>query len=293
MHTALSIRDRNGQSVTADAVSLARTFPTATGRVAVLLHGLGKTEHCWTPQADGVDMDLGLPGHLEKDGFTPVLVRYNTGERVSDNGARLAVLLGDVAEHWPVPVEEFVLIGHSMGGLVERSSLHHGRIAGQTWVDLTRHVVAIGTPHSGSPLAKGADIASRMLGRACVTRPIGMFVDDRSEGIKDMSSGISTRVNHHGHSSPAGMPLFRRIRVHHIAGVVTANTSHPLGSLVGDLVVRAESAMGVEVTGEFGATDIRVFGGQNHLGLLSDPDVHCQISSWLAPPASALHLDSS
>ncbi|GAA1810448.1 hypothetical protein [Nostocoides veronense] len=37
-------------------------------------------------------------------GLTPVLVRYNSGLRISDNGAALGALLADLVAGWPVPL---------------------------------------------------------------------------------------------------------------------------------------------------------------------------------------------
>ena len=54
---------------------------------------------------------------------TPLLLRYNTGLRIADNGAALSLLLTDLVERWPVPVHRIDLVGHSMGGLVLRHLL--------------------------------------------------------------------------------------------------------------------------------------------------------------------------
>ncbi len=50
----------------------------------------------------------------------------NTGLHISDNGRRLAELLDRLDGCWPVPVEEILLVGHSMGGLINRSACHYG-----------------------------------------------------------------------------------------------------------------------------------------------------------------------
>src|SRR3954471_11448689 len=93
-----------------------------TPRIAVFVHGLGETDDSWAlfgrrPYGAGLEEELG---------YTPLYLRYNTGLHISDNGRRLARLLEETVESWPVPVEEIVLVGHSMGGLVARSACHYG-----------------------------------------------------------------------------------------------------------------------------------------------------------------------
>jgi pimeloyl-ACP methyl ester carboxylesterase len=290
IHIDLAVRTTNGTPVTCDAEALSQAFPTATPRLAVLLHGLGKTEHSWN-RTDGESGEIvGLPGVLEADGFTPVLVRYNTGRSVSDNGAALSRVLAEVTAHWPTEVDEIVLVGHSMGGLVARSSLAAGRSAGQRWVNAVGHIVTLGTPHLGSPIEKGVDIASRILDREPISRPVSQFVNDRSAGIKDMRHGTihDDRTNSKGMETPGCSESAARsgdgVLRHQVASVVTGSASHPVGFLVGDLVVRVTSATGIASSERDQPHDMRVFGGLHHMGMLYDSAVHAQIRAWLTPP---------
>src|SRR4051812_7632811 len=108
----LSIRSQ-GRAVDLDAAGLAGSFPDATARLAVFVHGLCETEDAWRIRPPSYGSRL-----RDELGYTPVYVRYNTGLRVSDNGRRLAEVVERVVSDWPVEVEEIALIGHSMGGLV-------------------------------------------------------------------------------------------------------------------------------------------------------------------------------
>ena len=289
MHMEMSIRDTDGARVASDAASLTLAFTTPTDRLVVMLHGLGKTEHCWSGEVDEAGIAIGLPSALATDAFTPVLVRYNTGRRVSDNGETLASLLEEVTANWPVAVNEVVLIGHSMGGLVARSSLHAGESQGHEWTRKVRHVVGLGTPHFGSPIEKGAHLASRLLGKTQVSRPLGEFVDGRSAGIKDMRHGTIHEADREDQGTdPTGSyvvetPPIDGVQLHHAASVITDQDTHPIGFLVGDLVVRVNSALGIGSNGHVEATNARVFGGLNHLAMLLDPEVHSQIREWLTP----------
>ena len=283
MHMELSIRDSNGASIASGAAALTRAYPSSSGRLAVLLHGLGKTEHCWNSRIEDSKDIIGVAQALEADSFTPVLIRYNTGRSVPDNGDALASLLEQVTTNWPVAVDGIVLIGHSMGGLVARSSLHAGESADHSWVKYVQHSVGLGTPHFGSPIEKGVHIASQLLDRSELSRPLGQFIDGRSAGIKGMRHGTIHSMDRDDQPiDPHGVDQ------HNVASTISGDASHPLGALVGDLVVRVNSATGMSSDSEVPATNTRVFGGLNHLSMLHDPGVLSQIRDWLTP----LHPDS-
>jgi triacylglycerol lipase len=100
--------------------ALAAAFPTASARLVVLVHGLMTTESHWR-MPDGSDYG----SLLERDrGWTAAYVRYNTGVAIAENGANLSALLQKLIEAYPATVEEVLLIGFSMGGLVIRAACH-------------------------------------------------------------------------------------------------------------------------------------------------------------------------
>ena len=263
----LGLRDLGGSPVSTSQTSLSRAFPDPTSRLVMLLHGLGETERCWRS-----DHTSTLAGGLRADGFTVLRTRYNTGRPVADNGSDLADLLEAVRLEWPVPVEEFALIGHSMGGLVAQRAVQVARTSGYRWADLTTHLVAIGTPHRGSPIEKGVEVVSKSLGIFKETRPLAAFLDGRSAGIKDLRYGADSR--------PEG------VQYHVIAGAVTSEPAHLLGVLVGDLVVRVGSATGRDRRARVASTDVLVVGGRNHADLLHDSRVISQTRGWLAQGAA-------
>ncbi len=135
-------RDRIDVDLRRDALEVA--FPGATSKVVVFVHGLGETEESWRLHADrqGSESESTYGSRLARDlGFTPVYLRYNTGRHISENGRQLTALLDEVVVAWPVPVAELALVGHSMGGLVTRSSCHYAQETGHMWVSALRHVV--------------------------------------------------------------------------------------------------------------------------------------------------------
>jgi len=290
MSIEFGLRDAGGEPVGLDADSLALAFSEASSRLVVLVHGLGETERCWQTQTSEEGSAPGLADLLISDSFTSLLVRYNTGLHVSDNGVALAALLSEVTDNWPIPVEEIVLVGHSMGGLVARSAVHAGQDAGQDWVSAAQHVVALGSPHLGSPVEKGANIAAWGLGLVPESRPLGEFINNRSVGIKDLRFGAVSEADWFGFDPDellndfvVDLPPPQGVDQHFIAGVITAGPTHPIGALVGDLIVRVGSGIGRGRRRRVDANDVHVVGGKRHPDLLHDAAVHEQVRAWLAP----------
>ncbi|WP_373045403.1 esterase/lipase family protein [Vulgatibacter sp.] len=171
---------RAGASVPAAAAAPAE----ASGRLVVLVHGLMCTETVWR-QPDGGDFG----SQLERDlGYTPLYLRYNSGRSLAENGAALARLLEELIDTWPVPVEEILPLGYSMGGLVVRSACHVAARAPSRWLGKVRRAIYVGTPHRGTPLERLGRLTTRVLRGVDdpYTRLIAELGDLRSDGIKDL-----------------------------------------------------------------------------------------------------------
>lgn len=278
-----------GRSVSPDRASIGAAFPDATPKLAVFVHGLCGSEHSWTPPGQP---DLAFGRRLRADlGYTPVLVRYNSGLHVSENGRALAQELELLVAAWPVEVAEVILIGHSMGGLVSRSACHYGR--GALWTERLRHVICLGTPHLGAPLEKAVNVATHGLGVVGETRAFATFLNRRSVGIKDLRFGAVVDEDWldrdpdaflQDHSVAVEPP--ESARQHAIAATVTTDHRHPVGQLVGDLLVRMPSA-----TGQGRRRQVKLelapdhhLGGAHHLHLLHHPAVYARIRAILDSP---------
>ncbi|MGA2209158.1 MAG: alpha/beta fold hydrolase [Acidimicrobiales bacterium] len=292
----------DGSEVAMTPETLEEAFPRASGRMAVFVHGLCETDESWRRNAADHygDTSATYGSMLQRDlGYTPVFLRYNTGLHVSDNGRQLAALLDALAAAWPVPVGEIVLVGHSMGGLVARSACHYAERDGRPWTRLVTHVFCLGTPHLGAPLEKGVHAASRLAGRLPETRPIAKVLKARSDGVKDLRFGACVEDDWLGEEA-AGLwddpctdvPFLAGAAYYFVGVSVTNDSTHPLGALVGDLLVRFPSASGRgrRRTIPFEVGHGRHIGGLHHLDLLNHPAVYEQLHDWLASSPAGVAL---
>jgi hypothetical protein len=259
-----------GQDIPAHRDSLTQAFPGASGRLAVFVHGLGQTEDAWQP---GGAERVPYPARLRSElGYTPVLVRYNTGLSVDENGRALARLLEQVHDAWPVKVDELALIGHASGALVCRGACYVG--FEQRWAAKVRHLITLGAPHRGSVLGQAAQAASRSLSRLPETRAAGRTLELRSAGIKDAGLGLQT-------------PFLPYVRHLFVSASVARDPSSRIGRVLGDLVVSRDSAWahpGDRQPMQFPVESYRQIGGIHHFDLLGHPIVLGQIVDWLRRP---------
>ena len=283
----------DGCDVDVTARELPTVFGNPTPRLAVFVHGLAETEDSW--QRPGAGSEPYGPRLQAEFGYTPVYVRYNTGRHVSDNGHDLAGLLDDLTAAWPVQVDELLLVGHSMGGLVIRSACHYGRQGSAAWADRVRHVFYLGTPHLGAPLARAAGFAGWALGKMAETRPFVTLVNGSSPGIKDLRHGYVLADDWADCDQDSCMrdhrrdtPLLAGANHYTISATVTADPGHPLGTVVGDLLVRPASAHGRRGTHQhipFPVGSRRGLGGIHHFDLLNHPAVWAAIRDLLSNTA--------
>jgi pimeloyl-ACP methyl ester carboxylesterase len=276
-----------GRPVALDPAELAQAFGEPTPRIAVFAHGLMESEFAWR-LGEGETYAERLREEL---GFTPVELRYNTGRHISDNGLALADLMEELVAAWPVEVERIVLIGHSMGGLVARSACHQAAERGDNWVGSVHHVISLGSPHMGAPLAQGVHWASAALHALPETRPLASFLRRRSAGIRDLRQGSLVDVDWRDRDPDAlraeacqEVPLLDGATHCFVAATVMPNPRHPVARLVGDCLVLEARASGRSRTRVIGleAEQGLVVGAAPHNALLNHPAVYAQLRDWLA-----------
>ena len=280
----------DGRVVEPEPPVLVQAFPQATPRLVVFVHGLMGTELGW--KWFGGPSKESYGDRLARDlGATPVFIRYNTGRHISQNGRSLCELLEQVVAAWPVEVEQIAVVGHSMGGLVSRSACYRGFEDEADWVRRVRHVVSLGTPHMGAPMAQAVHYATAGLCALPETRPLGDFLRRRSGGIRDLRQGSLVDADWQGldpdvlrAAACEEVPLLEGATHCFVAATLTASDRHPVGRLIGDWLVLSPSASGrsrrrrIPFELEYGMH----VGRTNHLALLNHPQVYERLREWLA-----------
>ena len=272
---AMELRDA-GTALVNDPSHLAARFPAARPRIAIFIHGLCMSDHHWTPTADGHERtDLPRLVH-DAAGFQSLHVCYNSGRTIASNGLALAEQLEALVRHWPVPVAELALIGHSMGGLVARSALHHAELNGYSWPGQTQRLITLGSPHLGAPLERIGDKVDRALTLTPFSAPFARLGAIRSAGITDLRFG---------HLTQPGERLLqpRHVRVHAVAATLADDARALKSRTIGDGLVPVGSALGRHRDPEQRLPTHRtaVVPRTGHLELMHHPSVAGHLRNWL------------
>ena len=277
-----------GQRLDLSADSLAAALREASPHIVVLVHGLSLSEQCW--QRNGA---VCIGSKLQETlGYTPLYLRYNTGRHISTNGQEFAGMLQDLYEAWPVPVESVSLIGHSMGGLVIRSACWYAQRNGSSWLQALQRVVCLGTPHHGSPLEKAGYSLDMTMQRMPYLAPLA-FGKHRSAGIKDLRHGDLLDEDWQDANPAEPSPRRRRavalmpgVEYYFAAATLGADMEDRRGRVLGDLLVRMDSAVGSHKDDlrklHIKPENCRIFHEKNHFDLLDDERVQEQIIAWLS-----------
>jgi len=283
---AIEMRLRHGgHPLELERQALRLALPQATRKLVVLVHGSCRNDRQWTRQ--GHDHGAALARDL---GFTPVYLHYNSGLHISANGREFAGLLERLVAAWPMPLDDLVIVAHSMGGLVARSACHFGETAAHAWRPKLRKLVCLGSPHHGAPLERGGHWIDRLLGASRYSAPLARLGKIRSAGVTDMRFGNvmdehwagRDRFGHTG--DPRGqLALPDGVQCYAIAATKSRAAG---GRLSGDGLVPVDSALGrhakPELTLGFPETDQWIAYGMGHLDLLSRAEVYETIRSWLS-----------
>jgi hypothetical protein len=282
---ALGFR-RHGKALTLERGALAAAIPACTGKLLVLAHGLCLNDLQWNRR--GHDHGAALARNL---GYTPVYLHYNTGLHISTNGRQLAEALEVLVAQWPVPLQEFALVAHSMGGLVARSACHYGALASHAWLPQLDSLVFLGTPHHGAPMERGGNWIDTVLDISPYTAPLARLGKIRSAGITDLRYGNLADEDWHGRDRFARgdrrrfVPLPDDVRCFAIGATSVAKPRRGQRGLPGDGLVPLASALGQH---DNPALDLAIPKSRQwiahdcgHLDLLDGPEVYRRIRRWL------------
>lgn len=273
---------QDGRRLPLTATALRDAYPDATARVCILVHGLGCNEGTWLfPDPARPDTRVTYGDWLRRDlGYTPFYVRYNTGLSIANNGRRLVALLDTWAAVYPAPLEEIILIGHSMGGLVLRAMCHLAAERDAAWLDAVRHIFYLGTPHDGATLARLGHWTVTALHAVPnpVTRLVGNAINRTSQGVKDLRLGATAQ------GEP--LPWHADAEHHLIAATLGSEAPNGLAALLGDGLVSVPAAHAAShaprETEYIAQVHSRLIHGLSHLRLVNDPAVYEHIRTACA-----------
>jgi len=190
---------------------------------------------------------------------------------------------------WPMPIERLVMLGHSMGGLVARSAIHHGALVqrgGLRWPAHVNDLVCLGTPHQGAPLERAGHGVDVLLSAAPYAAPLARLGKLRSAGIKDLRRGsiVSAPVGDDTHRC-AQVSLPDRTRCFAIAASLGPAVGKVKAKLLGDGLVPVASALGQHPEPgrhlAFAPDRQAVVNDTSHLNLLSSAEVYSVLRQWL------------
>lgn len=275
----------DAQPIELGVEALRATFPEPGRKLVVLVHGSCMNDRQW--RRSGHDHGAALARDL---GFTPLYLHYNSGRHISTNGADFAALLERVVGAWPAPVDELVILGHSMGGLVARSACHAAEIASLEWRRKLRALVFLGTPHHGAPFERGGHLLEVLLGISRYSAPLARLARIRSAGVTDLRFGNvldedwQGRDRFHGGDKPRSpLPLPAGVACYAVAGARARGLAR---ALAGDGIVPIPSALGLhdnpELSLAFPDAHKWTSSGASHLDLLDRPEVYEKLRAWLS-----------
>jgi pimeloyl-ACP methyl ester carboxylesterase len=252
--------------------------PKPGGRIIVLIHGLCMSDLQWTRR----DHDHGTA--LARDfGATAVYLSYNSGLHISTNGRALAESLEALITQWPAPVEDLVIIGHSMGGLVARSACHYAEEADYCWRRKLNKLIFLGTPHHGARLERIGHWVEGIVGQIPYASGIARLAKIRGAGVTDLRHGALLDEDWNA-ARPRIVALPQGVACYAIAARLAAGNAGLKDRLIGDGLVTVASATGDH---RDPARNLRIPADRRwvgvemgHFDLLSRPDVYEQIARW-------------
>jgi pimeloyl-ACP methyl ester carboxylesterase len=275
------------KSILLDRKSLKATYPNVNGKILLMLHGSCMNDIQWTRKEHNHGNIIAK--ELNK---TPIYLNYNSGRHISTNGKNLNDGLEELVKNWPVPIEELVIIAHSMGGLVARSALYYGEQEQKNWTKDLKKVVFLGTPHHGSHVERKGNYLDIILETIPYVKPFARLGKIRSAGVTDLRYGNLVDEDWQGNDrferktdQRKHIPLPKQIEFYSIAAVIGKKTTTISTKILGDTLVDVKSALGQHKIPDksllFKKENSWIVYENNHLDLLSNPKIMEKIKEWL------------
>ncbi len=200
----------------------------ADPNAVVLVHGLDEPGSIW----------MNLAPELHRSGFDVWIMRYPNDQPIADS----AQLLFDHLRMLPLAgIEQVVLVGHSMGGLVARELLTSPKIGYQqsaAYGELPQVValVMVGTPNHGSELARFrilTEVRDQLVQLARgETNWLGGILDGAGEAKIDLLPGSRFLNSLNARPHPQGLKMLV------IAGIASPWSEKQIDGFIADLADR-------------------------------------------------------
>jgi len=275
------------KTINLDPKSIKKAYLTLNGKILLMVHGSCMNDIQWTQKEH--NHGKALAEELHK---TPIFLNYNSGLHISTNGQKFNKLLEELVQHWPIPVEELVILAHSMGGLVSRSAFYYGQQQQQSWAKNLKKIIFLGTPHHGAPMEKAGNFLDVILEAIPYAKPIARLGKIRSAGVTDLRYGNlldedwqnNDRFKLQG-DQRQHISLPEKVACYSIAGIDSKETASKASQLIGDKMVGVKSALGQHKNPRknlhFKKENTWIAYESNHTELLSNPKIYTKIKSWL------------
>ncbi len=271
-----------------DSISLKTAYPNITGKIILMVHGSCMNDIQWT--RNNHNHGEILSKELNK---TIIYLNYNSGKHISTNGKNLSKNLQELTEKWPIPIEELIIVNHSMGGLVSRSALHYGQQNELNWTKHLKKTFFLGTPHHGSHIERTGNYLDIILESIPYAKPFARLGKIRSAGVTDLRYG--NLVDEDWQNSDRfklkkdqreNIPLPSNTEFYSIAAVAGKKTDFLKNKILGDNLVDVKSALGQHKNPnkslDFKKENTFIIYESNHLDLLSDLNLLKKLKVWLA-----------
>ena len=275
------------KAIPLDSKSIEKTYSNINGKILLMVHGSCLNDIQWTRKEHNHGAILSK--ELNK---TPIYLNYNSGLHISTNGQEFNKLLEELVEHWPVPVEELVILGHSMGGLVSRSAYYYGKEQKQSWTKHLKKIIFIGTPHHGAPMEKAGNFLDVALESIPYAKPFARLGKIRSAGVTDLRYGNLLDEDWQNKDrfkmqkdQRKNISLPEQVECYAIAGIAGKVTASKASKLLGDKMVTVKSALGQHKNPaknlNFKKENTCIVYESNHSELLSNIKIYTKIKSWI------------
>lgn len=275
------------KAISINSKSIKNAYSTINGKILLMVHGSCLNDIQWTQKEHNHGKLLAK--ELQK---TPIFLHYNSGLHISTNGKELNELLEDLVQNWPVPVEELVILAHSMGGLVSRSALYYGQEQQKSWTKQLKKIIFLGTPHHGAPMEKAGNFVDVALEAIPYAKPFARLGKIRSAGVTDLRYGNLLDEDWHNDDrfkmqgdKRQNISLPEQIECYSIAGVAGKVTASKASKLLGDKMVGVKSALGQHKDPtknlQFKKENTWIVYETSHSALLSNPKIYTKIKSWM------------